>query len=662
MSTDHPESIGTVLILDDSLTVRMDLVRAFEEAGWRTMPCATVATAWERLAAEPVDCVVLDVVLPDGNGVDVLRQLRTDPGTAALPVLMLSTEAEVQDRIRGLRTGADEYLGKPYDSGYLVARAQELIASGTAVPEAGAEHVVRVLVIDDSPDVRDRFADLLRASGYEVVQADSGLAGLRLAAARRPDAVLVDAELPDIDGATVIRRIRLDSALRGLPCLLLAASEDAGAELTALDAGADAFVGAGTDADVVLAKLSAALRQTVVAGPVVDTASLQRLKKVVAVGSTVVASHAEHLRGEGFDVVQAHTGDEALELLAFQGCDCILIELSADDGPVQLEVCQKVKAAPGVRDVPLIVIGDDDQRQTMVDALAAGADDYVNASADVRVLLARIRAQLQRKQIADEYRQIRESLLRREIEAAQARADAEIAQTKAAMVEELERKNQELEAFSYSVSHDLRSPLRAIDGFTTMLIEVVDEHLDESSRHYADRIRASVKRMNEMIDDLIQLSRVGRAEIARRPVDLATMANEILTDLAAGSPGRQVERSIGDGLTASADARLLRNVLENLLGNAWKFSGQAESPRIEVGRAGNGDFFVRDNGSGFDMSQAGRLFSPFQRLHKQTDFPGTGIGLATVHRIIERHGGRIWAESAPGQGATFWFTLPEGTG
>ena len=275
------------------------------------------------------------------------------------------------------------------------------------------------------------------------------------------------------------------------------------------------------------------------------------------------------------------------------------------------------------------------------------------------MLLARIRAQLQRKQIADEHRQIRDSLLRKEIEAAQGRADTAIALTKAAMVEELERKNQELEAFSYSVSHDLRSPLRAIDGFTAMLIEVVQEHLDESGQHYADRIRASVKRMNEMIEDLIELSRVGRAAVARRPVDVGAMASEIFLDLAAGTPGRQVDTVIEADLVASADARLLRNVLENLLGNAWKFSTRTEDPRIEVGSGPDGEFFVRDNGSGFDMNQAQRLFSPFQRLHKQSDFPGTGIGLATVHRIVERHGGRIWAESAPGEGATFWFTLPD---
>ncbi|MDP9827789.1 DNA-binding response OmpR family regulator [Kineosporia succinea] len=651
MTTEQLETTGTVLILDDSLTVRMDLKHAFERAGWRTVPCATVAAAWEQLAEQEVDCVVLDVVLPDGDGVDVLRQLRTDPVTAALPVLMLSAEVEVKDRIRGLRTGADEYLGKPYDSGYLVARAQELCRPAT--PEA-ADHVVRVLVIDDDPEVQERFTTLLQHNGYEVFQADSGLAGLRHAAVRRPDAVLVDALLPDIDGATVIRRIRLDSALRGIACLLLAASDDAGAELTALDAGADAFVQAGTDSGVVVAKLQAALRQATVPGTGVDTASLQRLKKVVAIGTTVIA--ADHLRGEGFDVVQASSGEEALELLAFQRCDCILFSPGADDD--FLDVCRKIKAAPGVRDVPLIVVGDDERRQSMVDALDAGADDYVASTVDPRVLLARIRAQLQRKQVADEHRQIRESLLRKEIEAAQARADAEIALTKAAMVEELERKNQELEAFSYSVSHDLRSPLRAIDGFTAMLLEVVDEHLDESGRHYADRIRASVKRMNEMIDDLIELSRVGRAEVTRRPVDVGALAGEILADLAVGSPGRSVEVVVAEGLDASADARLLRNVLENLLGNAWKFSGAMDDPRIEVGRSGPDEFFVRDNGSGFDMAQAGRLFSPFQRLHKQSEFPGTGIGLATVHRIIERHGGRIWAESAPGEGATFRFTLP----
>jgi two-component system NtrC family sensor kinase len=655
----------TVLILDDSLTVRMDLVDAFTAAGWSTEPCATAAAAWACLADHDVDALVLDVLLPDGDGVDILRALRSDPATATLPVLMLSSEAQVKDRIRGLRTGADEYVGKPYDSAYLVARAQELVRAraGDGSDDRFAEPTggPRILVIDDSATVRQSLRIALEGAGYEVLTAASGQEGLRLAAGGRVNGVVVDGGLPDIDGATVIRRLRLDAALRGLPCLLLTGSDQVSAELRALDAGADAFVRKDADAAVMLAKLAVALRRAEVT-PVLDTASLLGPKKILAIGpdAQLLTTLTEQLRGEGYDVVPAGSGEEALEMLTFQTMDCILLQLDHQDRS-GLQMCRRIKSAPGVRDVPLLLLAVDADPEVMIEALAAGADDYVSAEADEQVLAARIRAQLRRRQLQDEHRLLRETLLRQQIEATEARAAAEIAQTKAAMVEVLERKNQELEAFGYSVSHDLRAPLRTVDGFTRALSESLADHLDEKGLRYVRRIHGEVARMNEMIDDMLELSRVGRVELRRGDVDLGTLAGVILADLAAGSPERAVTVVIEPDLHASADPRLIRNVYENLLGNAWKFTAKTPQARVEVGHE-QGDrgtaYFIRDNGNGFDMARAARLFSPFQRLHSESDFPGTGIGLATVHRIIDRHGGQVWAEAEPGCGATFRFTLP----
>jgi two-component system, NtrC family, sensor kinase len=649
--------VGTVLVIDDSLTVRMDLVNAFHSAGWTTLPAATAAAAWEQLRTQPVDLIVLDVLLPDADGVDVLARLRTDPRTTNLPVIMLSSEAAVSDRIRGLRTGADEYLGKPYDAVYLVARAQELIRTA---PE-GVDDEPRVLVVSGSERVRSVMQTVLNGGGYEVVPADSGQDGLRLAPGR-VRAVVVDALLPDMDGATLIRRIRLDAALRGLPCLLLTASEDVGAELRALDAGADTFVRQDAPPTVVLAQLSAALRRASQDSPVVDTASLQGPKKILAIGADAwLALLSDRVRGEGYDVAPARSGEEALELLVLQVTDCILLELDPADHDSGLAMCRRIKSAPGVRDVPLVVVGREGDPAVMVAALAAGADDYLPAGGDPQVLAARIRAQLRTRQVQNEHRRIRETLLHREIEAAEARAAAGIAQTRAAMVGELERKNRELEAFSYSVSHDLRAPLRSIDGFTRALGEGLAEHLDDTAERYLERIHAGVARMTEMIDDMLELSRIERMELRRGPVDLAALAGGILGDLATGDPERRVEVVVTAPLTATADPRLIRNVLENLLGNAWKFTARTPDARVEVGSETRADglvYYVRDNGSGFDMARAQRLFSPFQRLHSQADFPGTGIGLATVQRIVDRHGGRVWAEASPGQGAVFRFTLP----
>jgi PAS domain S-box-containing protein len=225
---------------------------------------------------------------------------------------------------------------------------------------------------------------------------------------------------------------------------------------------------------------------------------------------------------------------------------------------------------------------------------------------------------------------------------------------------ELEAANRELEAFSYSVSHDLRAPLRAIDGFSRVLLEDHAERLDSEGRAYLDRVRKAVQRMGALIDDLLQLSRVARAEIRETTVDLTRMAEEILAELRAAGPARRVEAVIGQDIRPRGDARLLHVLMVNLLGNAWKFTGRTAQPRIEFGMArrdGREEYFVRDNGAGFDMQYAGKLFGAFQRLHSEREFPGTGVGLATVARIVHRHGGRIWAEGEPGRGATFHFTL-----
>lgn len=225
---------------------------------------------------------------------------------------------------------------------------------------------------------------------------------------------------------------------------------------------------------------------------------------------------------------------------------------------------------------------------------------------------------------------------------------------------ELARAVAELEAFSYSVSHDLRAPLRAIDGFSQALLTHTGDGLDEKGRHYLDRIRAGASRMSELIDDLLLLSRVSRSDLRRAPIDVSRLAEDIVHEIRRREPERAVEIVIAEGLHATADRRLLAIALENLIGNAWKFTARRPRARIEIGvasRDGEDVFFVRDDGAGFDMAYADKLFGAFQRLHDPAEFEGTGIGLATAHRVISRHGGRIWAQALPGAGATFFFTL-----
>ncbi len=231
-------------------------------------------------------------------------------------------------------------------------------------------------------------------------------------------------------------------------------------------------------------------------------------------------------------------------------------------------------------------------------------------------------------------------------------------------VEELATLNKEMEAFSYSVSHDLRAPLRSIDGFSQALLEDYSPRLDDEGKEMLRRVRAATQRMGMLIDDLLELSRITRKELHREAVDLSRVAKSIVQELRNGDPRRQVECTVADNLRAEGDSHLLRIALQNLIANAWKFTGRRDDAKIEVGRLENGDapvFFVRDNGVGFDPNYKHKLFGAFQRLHGMKDFPGAGVGLATVQRIVHRHAGRVWADAEVGKGATFYFTLNDST-
>jgi light-regulated signal transduction histidine kinase (bacteriophytochrome) len=256
------------------------------------------------------------------------------------------------------------------------------------------------------------------------------------------------------------------------------------------------------------------------------------------------------------------------------------------------------------------------------------------------------------KQVEDQVRR-----LNAELEQRVAQRTRELQET----TDELKEATDELEAFTYSVSHDLRAPLRAIDGYSALLAEDLGPGLDARDQHYLDEVRVTVRQMGGLIEGLLALSRLGRQELVRETVSPAPLVMEVVSVLLEQDPERAVTVTVGDLPACSADRSMLRQVYANLIGNAVKFSQYSDDPRIEVGatvRDGETVFYVRDNGVGFDMADAGQIFRPFQRLHRKDRYEGSGIGLATVDRIVRRHGGRIWAESAPGEGATFLFTLP----
>jgi signal transduction histidine kinase len=346
------------------------------------------------------------------------------------------------------------------------------------------------------------------------------------------------------------------------------------------------------------------------------------------------------LAAEGFTTTCFTSSREALAAMGKQKTfDLILTDLMMPemDGIALLRAAQQIDPS-----IVGVVMTGHATVDTAVAAMKQGALDYILKPFKISTLLPVLSRALSVRRLRVENETLQQRLHLR--------------------TQELEAANKELETFSYSVSHDLRAPLRAIGGYMELLMEQVGDGLDSQSRTYASQVNASVGRMNSLIDDLLRLARTTRTEMHRMPVNLSTMATDIAARRHAEAADRPGEWIIAPDIIADGDPGLLRVVLENLLANSWKYTSKTPQPRIEFGVKTEPDgtpvYFVRDNGAGFDMKYANRLFGPFQRLHSERDFPGTGVGLATVQRIIHKHGGRIWTEAVVNQGATFYFTLP----
>ncbi len=683
-----PGAQPTVLIVDDSLTVRMDLSDAFESAGFRAVLATTVAEGRAALACEPVLAVILDVVLPDEDGIELLREIRAAQSASSPFVLLLSSEADVRDRIRGIRVGADDYVGKPYDTSYVIARVRELLR-GRRTTDVGARQTI--LVIDDSLTFRSELAEALERANYSVVTAADGEEGLRIADNIRPTAILVDSVMPGIDGGTVIRRIRLDAALRATPCVLLTASEDRGAELRALDAGADAFVRK-EDLEVVLARISAVLRGTSLE-PALAT-SLLGPKRILAVDDsmTYLQELLAVLRGEGYDVVPARSGQEGVELLATQDFDCILLDLFMP-GMDGIDVCRQIKSSPLHRDIPLIMLTATENRQTMIEALGSGADDFISKASELEVLKARVRAQLRRKQFEDEHRSVREKLLRSEIEAAEARAAHELAATRARLVEALEQKNSELTGayrdlqtaqsqlvqsaklaslgeLVAGVAHEINNPLAFVishlatvrrsaakidSGLRSALPADSVANWDKALERMVE-MDGGLVRMRELVLKLRTFSRLDEGE--RKVVSIRECVESMLTILSHRHKDRIfVETQYGEPDLLDCYPGLLTQAIMNLVSNA--IDAIAEHGVIKIATGAEGEWYriaVTDSGAGIPDDVLEKILDPF--FTTKPVGQGTGLGLSITYSIVRKHGGKIEFRHAQGGGTEACLYLP----
>ena len=387
-----------------------------------------------------------------------------------------------------------------------------------------------------------------------------------------------------------------------------------------------------------------------------------------------------NLEGEGIETLEATDGINALAVLQSEKADAIISDILMPlmDG---YRFCQEVRKSKVFGDMPFIFYtstytSPSDERL----AMTCGADCYLKKPAPIDVILEAIRglSDPQRPRpspaaiVAEEslvMREYNEVLVlkleerneklekaRRGITAANEELEGRVEERTA----ELHLANQELEAFSQSIAHDLRSPLTAIAGFSYLLVEECRGKVSVRAMDHLRFISEAAGRMNDLTSDLLRLSRAHRAEMSLREIDLSALATAVIQDLRAKQPERQIECVVERGMIVNADLGLVRIALENLLSNAWKYTGKTQKPRIEFGvehQGGTPAFFVRDNGAGFDMAAAGKLFGAFCRLHSATDFAGTGIGLSMVQRIVLRHSGRIWVQAAVDLGAAFYFTL-----
>ena len=530
---------------------------------------------------------------------------------------------------------------------------------------------MNILIVDDTPINLKLLRAQLESEGHAVFEAHDGMDALALLECQPVDAVISDILMPKMDGYRLCLEIRKQAPLRNLPIIIYTSTYiSPGDEKLAIDMGADKYLKKPASVETLVAAL---LEVSARPHAALQPKALQEFEVLKEYNERLVSKLKEKNTELQTQTEALRASEERYRLL-FERAPDVIFALAPTGAITSLNYAfETITGWPPAqwlgRPFQDILHLDDQLRAGELFQLVLGGERVPTFKLRMRTVAGGFRdveftgfsSELSggRIEVQGIGRDITERLQAQE---EILRLNAELEERVQQRTAELEFANQQMEAFSYSVSHDLRSPLTAIDGFGNLLSkEIGASAVSDRGKHYLVRIRAGVVQMGELIDALLSLAKVSRTSLRLEDVDLSALAETLLTGYREREPGRVAQLAIQAGMVVHGDPNLLRQVLDNLLGNAWKFSSHQPQTHIafdrESGPNGEAKYVVRDKGAGFDMAYSEKLFSAFQRLHTESEFAGTGIGLATVQRIVTRHGGRIWAESRPGEGATFYFTL-----